>query len=274
VDYARLESGVAVISPGFVMSVTALLIWQARSRTRSDSRDAFRSERLTQLGSRPDSRSFVHQRLMISNVLAKPLIIGRFRVSTGRLCAFVVSSLALVLLVPSLALPSMVIALGIFRRRVRKGQLRIKRAQDRAMPDLIDMVRLALQSGCTPHTAFVLLEPHVSNALNEHLSTLIDRLRTGSRFTDALEEFRDAIGPSARPLCAALLASERYGLPLSETLERLAIDARLARQREVELASRRLPILLLFPLVTCILPAFALLSIVPLLGGGLSALHW
>jgi hypothetical protein len=46
------------------------------------------------------------------------------------------------------------------------------------------------------------------------------------------------------------------------------------RRRWAELHARRLPVQLLFPLVVCILPAFGLLAIVPLVLSALSSLRW
>jgi tight adherence protein C len=79
----------------------------------------------------------------------------------------------------------------------------------------------------------------------------------------------DAVGPPVRPLVDVLLASERYGVPLGERLDRVAHDARLERRRRGEERARRVPVLLLFPLVLCVLPAFAFLTVVPLLVGSL-----
>ena len=45
---------------------------------------------------------------------------------------------------------------------------------------------------------------------------------------------------------------------------RLAAEARLERRRAAEATARRVPVKLLFPLVLCTLPAFALLTVVPL----------
>ncbi len=186
----------------------------------------------------------------------------------------VVVVVMLTILFPPVTPAAVMFGVAIPRLRRRGRERERIRQQNRAIPDLVDLIRLALQSGCSPHTAFALLSRRADGPLTEPLQRVGSDLHNGVRFSEALERFRDEIGPAARPLCSALLASERYGLPLAATLETLALDARLARQREAELAARRLPVLLLFPLVLCILPAFALLSIVPLLGGGLSALHW
>ncbi|MDP9387533.1 MAG: hypothetical protein M3Q48_06280, partial [Actinomycetota bacterium] len=56
-------------------------------------------------------------------------------------------------------------------------------------------------------------------------------------------------------------------------LERLAAEVRRQRLRQAEEAARRVPVLLLFPLVLCVLPAFALLTVAPLIAGALRELR-
>ena len=142
------------------------------------------------------------------------------------------------------------------------------------VPDLVELVRLALGSGCTTHLSLLMIADHAGGPIGSMLQRTSRALREGSSTADALAELQERVGASVRPLCSALIGSERYGLPLAATLEALAVEARLARRRDAELRSRRLPVLLIFPLVVCILPAFALLTVVPLLGGGLSSLSW
>ena len=72
---------------------------------------------------------------------------------------------------------------------------------------------------------------------------------------------------------AFAVASERYGAPLGAGLERLADEVRRDRRRRAEEAARRIPVKLLFPLVGCVLPAFALLTVAPLVAGALGSLR-
>jgi tight adherence protein C len=81
------------------------------------------------------------------------------------------------------------------------------------------------------------------------------------------------LGEPVRPLVRALTSSERYGVPLRDALDRLAVEVRLDRRRRAEEAARRVPVKLLFPLVLCVLPAFALLTVVPLLVGAFRSLR-
>ncbi|MDP9070058.1 MAG: type II secretion system F family protein, partial [Actinomycetota bacterium] len=95
----------------------------------------------------------------------------------------------------------------------------------------------------------------------------------GRRLADAVEELPARAGEAVRPLVSALVACERYGAPLAPALERIAADVRRRRQRRAEEAARKVPVTLLFPLVLCILPAFALLTVAPLIAGALRELR-
>ena len=80
-------------------------------------------------------------------------------------------------------------------------------------------------------------------------------------------------GDLARPLVAGVRAALDDGDSFGPTLARLAVDARDLRRRRAEESARRLPVRLLLPLVTCSLPAFAVLTVVPILAGALSGLR-
>jgi tight adherence protein C len=101
----------------------------------------------------------------------------------------------------------------------------------------------------------------------------LDCVAGGSRLVVALERLPVQIGESCRPLVALLLAAEADGLPVVAGLERLAGECRLERRHRAEVAARQVPVRLLFPLLVCILPAFALLTVAPLLAGSLDGVR-
>ncbi len=159
---------------------------------------------------------------------------------------------------------------------IRQRTLRERRIRqlEHAFPDFIDLLRLALEAGCSLPLALRSLCESDRSALQPELARIVADMQDGASLIAALESLVDRTGESIRPLAAALIASERYGLPLRDTLESLSLEAKAARRRRAEVAARRLPITMLFPLITCTLPAFALLTVVPLLGSGLQSLRW
>ena len=199
-------------------------------------------------------------------------VIGRAKPRTvGLSIALVAVGLATV---PT-ATPALAIALGLLRRRQRNRSQR--RASDdvaRAIPDLIDLIRLALDGGCTVELAFRAVATRLRGALASDVRIVARDLGEGRGVTDALEGLLGRVGEPVRPLCSALLAGERYGVPMATMLDLLSIEARATRRRADEQRARKLPITMLFPLITCTLPAFALLTVVPLLASGLQSVRW
>jgi tight adherence protein C len=133
-----------------------------------------------------------------------------------------------------------------------------------AVPDLVELFRLAIASGLSVHQAVRALAPRLHGPGADALVDVVASEDRGERLADGLERLGRR-GEPLQPLAAALTAAERYGAPLGPALDRAGSEAREVRRRQAEEAARRLPVLLLFPLVLCILPAAALLTVVPLL---------
>jgi Flp pilus assembly protein TadB len=139
------------------------------------------------------------------------------------------------------------------------------------IPDVVDLLALTTVAGLPAGAAIVAIGDRPGGPLGEAMARAAGRLGRGASTADALDALR-AVGPAARPLLDALLQHDRYGIPLLPALERVAIEARARRRRCAEEAARRLPVVLLFPLVLTTLPAFVLLTVVPLLAGSLGSL--
>lgn len=162
-------------------------------------------------------------------------------------------------------------------KRPRRRHLRRREAAIAdTVPDVIDLFAVAVAAGLNTRLALrAVAERAPPGELAEALQRVDeDVIATGARLADTIERLPADLGSEAvRPLVSAITDAERYGAALGPTLDRLADDARRTRQRRAEEAARRIPVKLLFPLVTCILPAFGLLTVAPLIAGGLRALR-
>lgn len=139
------------------------------------------------------------------------------------------------------------------------------------LPDVVDLLALTTVAGLPAGAAIVAIGDRPGGPLGMAMARAAGRLGRGASTAGALDALR-AVGPAARPLVDALLQHDRYGTPLLPALERVAIEARARRRRRAEEAARRLPVVLLFPLVLTTFPAFVLLTVVPLLAGSLGSL--
>jgi Flp pilus assembly protein TadB len=189
-----------------------------------------------------------------------------------RRTATIVLVLASGLLVP--VLPAALVLGGWTWRRHRRRRARVTAADDvrRALPEVVDLLALATTAGLSLPVAHPLVAdgapPPLGSALAEaHRATLAGRARS-----EALLDHLAPLGERSRALADVLVDHLRYGVPLLPALERTSLELRLDRRRAAELDARRVPVRLLAPLVSCVLPAFALLTVVPLLAASLRAL--
>ncbi len=156
-------------------------------------------------------------------------------------------------------------------RRRRARELAVIDAVDRSLPDAIDLLRLGAGAGLSVHQLIPTVLHRLPAPVQPGFIEVQRRVERGVRLGDALDGL-DALGGSGEPLVAVLRSAAFDGTSLSRGLERIAGDARILRRRRAEQMARRLPVHLLFPLVLCVLPAFVLLAVVPLIAASLGDL--
>jgi tight adherence protein C len=185
------------------------------------------------------------------------------------------ATLAAVALVP-LAPPLAALPLAWAGLSPSLAARRTRRAREAAvtdqLPDVVDLLALTTAAGLPIAAALCAIGRRPGGPMGaalDHAAALIER---GGTTADALDLILERVGPSTRSLVDTLAAHDRYGTPLAPALERVGIESRLRRRRQAEEAARRLPVTLLFPLVLTTLPAFALLTVVPLLAGSFGSL--
>ena len=120
---------------------------------------------------------------------------------------------------------------------------------------LLDAVIVGLEAGLTFELALAALvtrAPMVAR-LPEARRLLAD-LALGRGAHEAFTSFGGA-GPTEARVAALVRAATRFGSPLASLLVTQADALRTSDRRRAEAQARRLPILMLFPLAVCILPA-------------------
>lgn len=172
---------------------------------------------------------------------------------------------------PGVAFVAVPWAMRRWRRRAERRRVAGEVAAE--VPELVDLVHVAVSAGLTVPLAVEAAARHAPPRLGRELRAALAEVAKGARLADALARLPDRVGEAPRALVATLVDGARYGTPIGPALDRLAADARASERRRAEERARRVPVLLLFPLVTCVLPAFGLLTVVPLVADGVRALR-
>jgi Flp pilus assembly protein TadB len=161
---------------------------------------------------------------------------------------------------------SLLVAAGLLTPRLWLG-LRVQRRQQDitlALPDLLDRLAFGLQAGLGFEVALRRLAPGLPGCLGDELRRVIRDLDLGFPHVRAMDSFARRTGSQeVRAFVAAVHQAEVLGTPLAEALRVQNELLRAARRRRAQEAGRRLPILILFPLVFFFLPALLIVYLAP-----------
>ncbi len=173
-----------------------------------------------------------------------------------------------------LLLLAFVLAVTVWRYR-RKLMLKRKSAGTVIydLSEVIDLFLLGTSAGLTIWLTLQEIAALVSNSLSATLRQAVLKVKQGSSLADALEWLSHQHDGQLRLLTRPLLEAERYGVELAPSLVRASTEARSLRRHNGELAAKGVAVKLMFPLVLCILPAFALMTVVPQLANTLNLLQ-
>lgn len=150
------------------------------------------------------------------------------------------------------------------RRRCRRRDAVILRE----LPVVVDLIGVAVAAGCTPYIAIEHAARFGPKRTAQSLHDVVRVCALGQALDGALRDLGASVA-TLRPLAEALRTSARLGSPAAPALARLAAEVRADVRRRAEARARTVPVRLCFPLVACILPAFALLTVAPAVFGGM-----
>ena len=146
---------------------------------------------------------------------------------------------ALIALVAVLA-PSSYLAPDLFvKLRVNRRRAQI----ERELPDLLDLLAVAIRAGMPPTRALTQVAAHRRGLLAAELRAAESSVNLGERRSDSLEVLRRRCpGEGVAILVAALDRAHRHGAPLAPALDAIACDARVRRAQAIrERAAKAAP---------------------------------
>ena len=135
----------------------------------------------------------------------------------------------------------------------------------RGIPIAVDLLGSCLDAGAPPESALTAVADAVGGAVGEELWAIHHRLVIGV----APDEVWRTVGrhPQLGPLGRAIGRAHETGASVSDAVRRLASELRHAAAADVEARARSIEVKAAAPLGLCLLPAFMLLGVVPLVVG-------
>jgi tight adherence protein C len=148
----------------------------------------------------------------------------------------------------------------------KRARARKSRAIDAEVPQLLDLLAVASSAGLSAPLALRRAADAVYGPLADELSQVLRASDLGARWRDELAAMAVRTGSAdLRRAVAALARTETLGASLATSTAELAASVRAARRAATTQRARTAPVKMLFPLVFLILPAFLLLTVVPVL---------
>ncbi len=142
---------------------------------------------------------------------------------------------------------------------------RTREAVERDLPQLVLLYSAALAGGAPPVAALATVTAALPGPAADRLLGVRARLALGE---DAFLVWRSLTGdPVLAPLGRSMATALRTGAPVAETARRLADDLRREALARREQRARTIGVRAALPLGLCMLPAFLLVGIVPVVAG-------
>lgn len=201
------------------------------------------------------------KRRQTSRIQISPVAIRRGAAAIGLL-------VGLALPRPGLFLAPLLCVLGLRFPAILEHRASRRRhsAMDLQIPQLLDLLAAASSAGLSGQLALRRSIDALGGPLAAELVDALDAVDLGARWRDELSAAAERLDlPDLRRTVAALSRTETLGASLADSTAELAASVRVARRAAVTERAQTAPVKMLFPLVFLVLPAFLLLTVVPVL---------
>jgi len=151
--------------------------------------------------------------------------------------------------------------LALGRRAKRR-----RRMADLEVPQFLDLLAAASSAGLSAPAAIKRAALGVRGPLGAELASATATVEVGGRWRDELHRIAGRLAlPDLHAAVVVVTRTETLGSSLAESLQELATEVRESRRVRASERARTAPVKMLFPLVFMVLPAFLLLTVVPVL---------
>jgi tight adherence protein C len=156
----------------------------------------------------------------------------------------------------------------------RRASRRRARQVEGEVPQLLDLLAAGSTAGLSAELSLRRAAEALRGPLGEDLRGVAHLADLGARWRDELDAYATATGSvDLKRTMAVIRRTESLGASLADATRELAATVRQTRRAATLERARTAPVKMLFPLVFLILPAFLLLTVVPVLLTTVRSIH-
>jgi tight adherence protein C len=178
----------------------------------------------------------------------------------------VLAVVALPFPIPLLVLLACLVGYRLRHLAAQRRDRRRARAVDAEIPQLLDLLAAGSSAGLAAPLALRRAADGLRGPLSDEVRMTTEAVELGARWRVELHAMSDRLDlPDLRRTVSVLTRTETLGSSLEVATAELAATVRQARRTAITERARAAPVKMLFPLVFLVLPAFLLLTVVPVL---------
>jgi len=144
------------------------------------------------------------------------------------------------------------------RTQSRKVEIR------RAMPDMLDMLTISVESGLGFDAAVAKLVTNSEGPLAHEFARMLQDVQAGMAREDAFRGLAERTDvPEINTFVMSMIQADVFGISVSSVLRTQAREMRVKRRQYAEEQAQKAPVKIVFPLILCILPATLIVVVGP-----------
>lgn len=148
----------------------------------------------------------------------------------------------------------------IVSRRARERQLQIQQE----LPDVLDQVTISISAGLGFEAAFARIGERRSGPLADEIVRTVQDMRLGMTRRDAYQALAERTDvDDLRSFVKAITQAERYGVSVASVMRNQSVEMRFKRKARAEGEALKVPVKIIFPLITCIFPVLFIVVLAP-----------
>ena len=135
---------------------------------------------------------------------------------------------------------------------------------ERELADALDQITISIEAGLGLEAAMSRVGRHGTGPLAQELTRTVQDMRVGfSRREAYLALAERTTVPDLRRFARAILQADEYGVSIGNVVRTQAAELRDKRKQRAEEKAMKVPVLVLFPLMFCILPVLFIVILGP-----------
>lgn len=139
---------------------------------------------------------------------------------------------------------------------------------ERELPDILDQTVIALESGLSFEAAIARISNNSTGPLAEEFKRTLQDMRLGMSRRSAYQALSDRTTvEDVQRFCKQILQAEEFGVSMASVVRNRAADMRVKRRYKAEELAQKIPVKIIFPLATCLMPVLFIVILYPTFHG-------